>query len=576
MPDLVVRYFLSLALLTVASVGSVFAAAPTLDALHPTGGRPGESVTVAIVGKSDPWPVSAWCSHPGIKITTDKEKKAELIFAIPADAKPGPVLVRLFNAEGASELHTFIVGSKTLPEHSEVEPNSSLQEPKSLAPDSEKSPPLPLVVNGKLSESSDVDLFPLALKKGQKLKAKLDGYALISPIDPHLVLYGPPPRREVVAIANDGPNSLDPLLHHQVERDGEYLIGVMGFIHPPSSKISFHSSSSAVYRLTLSTGPWLTFPEPSIVPGRKPTKLKLHGGKAPIDLSLPAADAKTEPGYDAAAPNPVRYLSHPAFPNTFAIPSSDIPLQSGEKITLPAAVSGTLSKPGETDAAKFTSSKGDKIQFKLLAHYLSSNLDPVLIIENSEGKELKRADDTKPTVDAWLLWTAPADGDYVVRIADVIGSGSENHRYLLTAEISEPDFSATVSASKFSLKPGDKTELTIKLTRVNGHKASLEAKVENLPSGVKAEIAKLPEKSGDFKITLKADASAKPANQTLRIVVEEKSDGDSRSKPAHFTFVGEDWRAPYLVETTRDIWLTVAAKPEEKKKKEEPKKTDKK
>ena len=37
------------------------AAAPTLDALDPTGARPGQKTTVTIVGKSDPWPASAAC-----------------------------------------------------------------------------------------------------------------------------------------------------------------------------------------------------------------------------------------------------------------------------------------------------------------------------------------------------------------------------------------------------------------------------------------------------------------------------------------------------------------------------------
>jgi hypothetical protein len=565
-------------LIAVIATASLHAAAPTLDALHPTGARPGEKTTVTIVGKSDPWPVSAWCSHPGIKISTDKEKKGELIFDIAADARPGTVLVRLFNAEGASELHTFVIGSKTVPEMNEVEPNSSLSEPKSLDPESNKPTPLPLVINGKLSESGDVDLFPISLKKGQTLHAALDAYALLSPVDPHMILYGPAPEREVIELANDGPNTLDPRLTYTAEGNGDYLIGVMGFAHPPGSSISFSSNASSVYRLTLSTGPWLKFPEPSAVSSDKATKLKLHGSDKPIEVSIPVADPKTESNFDADAPFPVRTISHPSFANTLAVPVSDLPMQSGETITLPAAVSGVISKPNESDSIKFTAKKGDKIQFKLRAHYLASDLDPVLIIETAEGKELKRADDTKPTADAELLWASPADGDYVARIADVTGSGSENHRYLLTAETASPQFSATVAASRFDLKPGDKTEVTIKLTRSSDHKLPLEAKVENLPAGVKAEVADIPEKNGDVKITLTAEASAKPANKAFRIVFTEKPDGGTkpRTKPVLCkTFVDAEWRAPYLIETTRDIWLTVLPKPEEKKE-EKPKEAEKK
>lgn len=566
-----IRKNFTVALSALFGATSLHAAAPTLDALDPTGARPGEKTTVAIVGKSDPWPVSAWCSRPGITITTDKEKKGELIFDIAADAQPGPVLVRLFNAEGASELHTFVVGSKTVSEVSEIEPNSTLTEPKSLDPEGKKPTPLPVVINAKLSESGDVDLFPISLKKGQTLHAAIDGYALISPVDPHLILYGPAPEREVLVLANDGPNSLDARLNYTATQDGDYLIGVMGFIHPPSSTINFTSNKAAVYRLSLSTGPWMKFAEPTVVSGSKATALKLHDSNSDksIDLTLPAADPKMESDFDAEAGHPIRTVSHPHFANTLALPASDLPLQTGEKITLPAAFTGTLAKTNETDAVKFTAKKGEKIQFKLGAHYLSSDLDPVLIIENHEGKELKRADDTKTSVDAELLWASPADGDYVARIADVIGSGSANHRYLLTAESPVPDYSATVAASKFELKAGDKTEITVSLSRVNDHKLPLEAKIENLPAGIKVSVADIPAKSGDFKITLNAEADAKPANQPVRITITEKTeDGKGRSKPAHFTFVGADWRAPYLVETTRDLWLTVLARPEEKKKAE--------
>ncbi len=560
------------------AVTSLHAAAPTLDALYPTGARPGEKATIAIVGKSDPWPVSAWCSRPGITITTDKEKKGELIFDIAADAKPGPVLLRLFNAEGASDLHTFIVGSKSVAEISEIEPNSTLTEPKSLDPEGKLPTPLPVVINAKLSESSDVDLFPISLIKGQTLHAAIDAYALISPVDPHLVLYGPAPQREVLVLANDGPNTLDARLDYTATQDGDYLIGVMGFIHPPSSTINFTSNQSAVYRLTLSTGPWMKFADPTVVSASKASTLKLHDSNSdkPIDLTLAPADPKIESDFDAEAPYPVRTVSHPNFANTLAVPASDLPLQSGEKITLPAAFTGTLAKTNETDALKFTAKKGEKIQFKLGAHYLNSDLDPVLIIESHDGKELKRADDTKTSVDAELLWASPADGDYVARIADVIGSGSENHRYLLTAESPAPDFSAIVEASKFELKAGDKAEITVKLTRTNEHKLPLEAKFENLPAGIKVSVADIPAKTGDFKITLNAEATAKSASQAIQIVLTEKAeDGKTRSKPAHFTFVGADWRGPYLIETTRELWLTVLAKPEEKKK-EEPKTDDKK
>jgi hypothetical protein len=87
---------------------TAFAAPPTLDHLYPAGGQQGTTVTVNVVGKTDPWPVQVWTDTPGLAFKPDKDK-GKFQVEVAKDAAPGPRLVRLYNDEGASTLRFFVV-----------------------------------------------------------------------------------------------------------------------------------------------------------------------------------------------------------------------------------------------------------------------------------------------------------------------------------------------------------------------------------------------------------------------------------------------------------------------------------
>src|SRR5438445_155267 len=99
------------------------AAAPKMDILFPAGGSRGATVNVTLTGAVDPWPVQVWCSRPELQIKV-LEEKGKLAITIPTESLPGVAWLRLHNAEGASTLRPFVIG--TLPELEEVEPNNDL------------------------------------------------------------------------------------------------------------------------------------------------------------------------------------------------------------------------------------------------------------------------------------------------------------------------------------------------------------------------------------------------------------------------------------------------------------------
>jgi len=221
------------------------AAEPTLDAFWPPGAKAGTTVEFITTGKVDPWPCQFHCTDPSVKIVPDSKKKGTGQVTIKNGAKPGPVLIRAFNDEGASDPVIFTISNQTEILEDEKD-ESTVSKAQAIPADK-----IPCVINGKLAKSDEVDSYRISLKKGQTLYASLEGYALRSPVDPALHLYDP--RGVRVAIAHDNAVNLDPQMTFPVSENGDFTLSVMAFSHPASASVGFIGSSKAVYRVHVAT-----------------------------------------------------------------------------------------------------------------------------------------------------------------------------------------------------------------------------------------------------------------------------------------------------------------------------------
>ena len=90
--------------------------------------------------------------------------------------------------------------------------------------------------------------------------------------------------------------------------------------------------------------------------------------------------------------------------------------------------------------------------------------------------------------DSQLIFTPPADSDFIVRLTDVRGAGSESKpedfRYTLTIRPPRPSFSVAVGGKDPKVSPGSARELAFTATRMEGFEGSIRIDVENLPTGV--------------------------------------------------------------------------------------------
>lgn len=89
--------------------------------------------------------------------------------------------------------------------------------------------------------------------------------------------------------------------------------------------------------------------------------------------------------------------------------------------------------------------------------------------------------------DSLLLFTAPAEGEYLVRVADVRGFGGEtNFHYTLAIRERRPDFSVAIDGLNPKVSPGSGRELRFTATRSEGFEGPIRIDVRNLPAGFTA------------------------------------------------------------------------------------------
>ncbi len=135
---------------------------------------------------------------------------------------------------------------------------------------------------------------------------------------------------------------------------------------------------------------------------------------------------------------------------------NDSPENAQTLTTIPVVVNGRVNKQTDVDFFKFSATKGQRVFIDCWASRLDSQLDGTLMVYDSTGKELGYSGDDSGK-DPFLDFTAPADGDYLVKLWDFVYAGSADHFYRLHIG-SLPHLDAVLPAS---IRPGETTTLTL-------------------------------------------------------------------------------------------------------------------
>jgi hypothetical protein len=472
---------------------------PGFDYLLPAGGAQGTDFPVFAQGRLDPWPVKVWADDPGL-VFKPMEDKGHFRVEIGAGTAPGPHLLRLYRPEGASAPYLFMVGQA--PEQMEWE---LAEKPGRGA----LIPRLPVTINGRLKKRGETDAFWLTLEASHTFDAVVHAYRLDLPLLATLSLTDD---QGVALASSQEASGSDPELSCLIKQTGNYRLLLKADAQAAKRDPRFGESEAAVYRLNLCSKRF----EPPLL--------------------------------DGAQPNPT-------------MPETEIlrPFQSAQQVTFPSTIHGYIDPPGAQDCYVFAARQGEQFSLALQAASIGSPLAGVLKVLDEAGNSLTQS---APAADPQLSWSAPADGDYTLVIADAHRRGGPAFAYQL--ELSPPGLyvGATLSDHAFRLLPGATVQVPVTVARPKHDEALLYLVVLGLPDGVTAGPGLVLPEGGEVRILLSASAEAQPANQPFRIVLASPN---PMVRPGNTALA--DWSPRYaapgqlLSNQTDQIWLTVLPKP---------------
>lgn len=135
--------------------------------------------------------------------------------------------------------------------------------------------------------------------------------------------------------------------------------------------------------------------------------------------------------------------------------------------------------------------------------------------------------------DSALLFEAPADGTYAVRLTDARGASGPTHAYRVTVRPPKPDFTLAFNPTAPSISAGGGISVNVTLTRADGFDGPVRVKLEGLPPGFTAPETFVEAGQTTTAFTLSATTDAKvPVGFKLKITGRATIDGKEVEREA--------------------------------------------
>ena len=547
------------ALTTFRAPAEATAAPPTLAHLFPAGGQRGCKISVTCTGNFS-WPVMAWA--PGIEVVVGEES-GKLEVSIPEHLATDRVWIRLYNAEGISQAVPFLIGS--LQEVVEREPNNALDDAQPLEVSR-------ATVNGVLGESGDVDGFVVSLTAWQTLVASVAAHDhLGSPMDAILQVAS---TDGTVLAENHDDIGLDPRLAFTAPDTARYIVRLFAFPATPDTTIAFRGAADYIYRLTLTTGPFLTQAVPASVPESEPGTVQVHGWNIPPNTKLPVVplggtrladhqefemrgDLRNPPaarlGFafapEFAGGERIRLVAHEVLPGI--VPSD------GDAVTLAPSVTvtGRLKARRQTDEYRLLLVQGQHVVIAVESRGLNLPLHSVVNLFDPAGGVVASIEPPEPQ-DIVITHAAAQEGVYRLTVGDRYRRGGDRCFYRLTVRLEQPDFELTAGADAIVVTADQPAEFPVTVQRratPDGSIGAITIEAVGLPAGVTAApVVSEPDGPTAAKVSLVFSTTGEAFSGPIRIV------GTAVAPNQIKRFARAPARFGVGLET---IWLTAVAKP---------------
>lgn len=344
------------------------------ERLNPTAAVRGRTTRITVSGKNLDEIKSLSASVPGVVVApaSKRHDTLELDVHVPPTVPAGAVRITFENEVGNSA-----------PLICAIDRYPAVAEATGLTESARKAMPitLPTTVAAVIDRAGDVDYFRFEAKAGQQVGVQVVATELGSKLDPVIVLT----ELNGVVLAEGTAG----LLGCTIPAAGTYALGVRDR--------DFRGGADFAYRLQIGDVPVVTTVFPLAVQSGRKTMVHIDG----VNLG--------RPGYTAMVAPPMDALRGAKFPIALSpMSSGEQPLgaaavvvdeyssvvvdpANGADLRVPGAADGILMKPGESQVARFSAKKGDRLIAEVLARRAGSPVDPVLEILDANGKPLPRA-----------------------------------------------------------------------------------------------------------------------------------------------------------------------------------------
>jgi hypothetical protein len=452
-------------------------------------------------------------------------KSVKLKVKVEQDAAPGVRDFRLASTLGASSIGQVVIVDTPVIQEKGV--NNTIEQANPI--------PVPCTVNGFIEAAEDVDYFKFHAEAGQTLTfevlcARIQDriHDLQKHADPMLTLFDASGRE---LAANDDFFFADPWLQYTFAKAGDYFIQVR------DSK--YDGDPRWVYALMVTAGPSVTHLFPMAAnPGQTITVEPVGSAKLlspKLTLTAPREEGLHTLSLDVKGQktNQTAFIVS-SLPQFIEQEPNDTP-EKATRVTLPCGINGRIQQPRDLDHFIFKATKGKAIRLEVKARRfgspLQSSLDSFLDVMTPDGKVLASNDDANGK-DAGLVFTPPADGDYLVRIRDLNSKGSETAVYYLEADWAVPDFSLRCDPDKAMIGPGTSMAWFVQVTRNNGFTGAVKVVVKGLPKGVSVNPLTIPAAMTLGVLVLTADVNAPRDMVNVEIIGTGTAKGDDGKEVA--------------------------------------------
>lgn len=497
------------------------AASPQLNSTVPRGGQRGSEVEVTITGARLLDAEEILFHQPGIEFKeivhpeNSNGSNFKVKFVIAPDAALGEHTFRVRAKSGVTYARRFWVSQ--FPNVDEVAGNNEFATPQEIT--------LNVTLEATTAREA-ADFFRVDAKKGQRISVEVEGLRANAgnmTMDPYVAILNAE-RFELVASDDTALLKQDSFVSLLAPEDGQYIIEIRDASYEGAGRYRAHVGTfprpTAIYPAGGQVGQEIDVKLIGDVKGEFTQKVK-----APAETDDAFGVLATSEGQTPPSPNAFRVVSYPNVMENEAANEAiaqfkDVP-SSG---VLPLAFNGILQAKtdaeGKTipdyDYFKFTAKKGQSFRMRALAKAINSPVDPVMHIFKADGATIGGNDDSDGTADSRFDFNVPEDGDYFVRVYDMLNRGGEDFVYRVECETVEP--ALVVSMPEFATRDnqtlktmdiprGGRYATVVNVTRQSANVAG-RFEVTGLPPGVTLSADEIPANQGQFPIVFHAAADA--------------------------------------------------------------------